>query len=523
MISVRRGVANSFLAAASSSLMIVWMRARAQDVEIIGDLGGELVELLLDLVAAQRRQALQAQVEDGLGLLGGELVGAVGRDLVARIVDQLDQRGDVLGRPGAHHQALARFVRVLRGADQLDDFVDVADRDREADQHVGAVARLGEQEFRAPRDDFFPERQEGHQQVLQVHHQRAAAVECHHVDAEGRLQRGETIKLVQHDVRHGVALDLDHDAIAFAVRLVAVLGDAVDLLLADQFADPLQHRGLVHLIRDLADDDRLAILADGDDLDLATHHDRAAAGVIARTDAAAAEDQAAGREIRPGNDVDQVVDREARIVEQREAGVDHLAEIVRRDVGRHADRDAARAVDQQVRELRRQHHRLAFAPVIVRLEIDRVLVEVVEQRHRGLGEAHLGVAFGRGRIAVDRAEIALPVDQRQAHREVLREAHQRVVDRLVAVRMELAHRVAGDARRFVVRPVRRVVVLVHREEDAAVHGLQAVARIRQRTRHDHAHGVIEIRALHLVRDGYEADIRGLRRLPGLAVFGVGQG
>ena len=41
----------------------------------------------------------------------------------------------------------------------------------------------------------------------------------------------------------------------------------------------------------------------------------------------------------------------------------------------------------------------------------------------------LGVAHRRRRIAVDRAEIALPVDQRHAHRERLRHAHHGVVDR----------------------------------------------------------------------------------------------
>ena len=44
--------------------------ARAQDVEIVGDLVGELVELGLDLVAAERGEPLQPQIEDGLGLLG---------------------------------------------------------------------------------------------------------------------------------------------------------------------------------------------------------------------------------------------------------------------------------------------------------------------------------------------------------------------------------------------------------------------------------------------------------------------
>ena len=51
--------------------------ARAQDIEIVGDLGGELVELVGDLVAAERGQALQPQIEDGARLLVGQLVGAV--------------------------------------------------------------------------------------------------------------------------------------------------------------------------------------------------------------------------------------------------------------------------------------------------------------------------------------------------------------------------------------------------------------------------------------------------------------
>ena len=78
---------------------------------------------------------------------------------------------------------------------------------------------------------------------------------------------------------------------------------------------------------------------------------------------------------------------------------------------------------------RRQDGRLLLALVIVRLELDRVLVDVGEQRFGGARQARLGVAHGRRRIAVHRAEIALPRNQRQAHGEVLRHAHHGVVDR----------------------------------------------------------------------------------------------
>ncbi len=61
-----------------------------------------------------------------------------------------------------------------------------------------------------------------------------------------------------------------------------------------------------------------------------------------------------------------------------------------------------------------------------------------------LAEARLGVAHGRGRVALDRAEVALAVDQRVAHVEVLRHAHERGVDDGFAVRVVVAGGVAGD-------------------------------------------------------------------------------
>ena len=162
----------------------------------------------------------------------------------------------------------------------------------------------------------------------------------------------------------------------------------------------------------------------------------------------AAENDAAGRKIRPRHDRDQFVDRERRIVDQRNAGVDHLAEIVRRDIGRHADGDAAGAVDQKIGKARRQHHRLALGIVVIWLEVDGVLVEIATSACADLLQPRFGVTHGCRRIAVDRTEIALAVDQRQAHGKILRHAHQRVVDRLVAMRMIFADDVADDVRGF---------------------------------------------------------------------------
>ena len=54
---------------------------------------------------------------------------------------------------------------------------------------------------------------------------------------------------------------------------------------------------------------------------------------------------------------------------------------MRRDIGRHAHGDAAGAIDEQVREARRQDDRLSLIAVVIGLEIDSVLVDVLEDLH----------------------------------------------------------------------------------------------------------------------------------------------
>lgn len=45
---------------------------------------------------------------------------------------------------------------------------------------------------------------------------------------------------------------------------------------------------------------------------------------------------------------------------------------------------------------------------------------------------HLCVPHGSRRVVIDASEITVPIDQRRTHHEVLRHAHQRVVDSCVA-------------------------------------------------------------------------------------------
>ena len=168
---------------------------------------------------------------------------------------------------------------------------------------------------------------------------------------------------------------------------------------------------------------------------------------------------------------------------------------MRRDRRRHADRDARRAVDEEVREARRQDDGLEVDAVEVRPPVDGLLADLGEELDRERLEARLGVAVGRGRVAVERAEVAVPVHERRAEREGLRHADHRVVDRDVAVRVVLADDVADDRRGLLELRVRhQVEVLVHREEDPALDRLEAVAHVGQRARRDDRERVVQVPA-----------------------------
>ncbi len=380
--------------------------------------------------------------------------------------------------------------------------------------------RLLEVVLRPPADDVLAVGDVVREHALERQRLRLAVDEREHVEVERRLERRVLEQVVQHLVRVRVALDLDVDPHPVAVRLVAQVADPVELLVLDEVRDLLEQRGLVHLVRELGDDDRRAVLAGLLEGHLRAHDDPAAAVGVHLADRVdrlllagervaprlEPEHRAAGREVRAPDVAAQVVVRDLGVVDVGDDGVHDLAQVVGRDVGRHADGDARRAVDEQVGQLRRQHARLLLRAVVVVLEVDGVLVDVGEELGGDRRQARLRVAHrGRG-VAVDAAEVALPVDQRVAHREVLGEPDEGVVQGDVAVRVVLAHHLADDGRALAEGAGGGQPHLPHRVQDPAVDGLQAVADVGQRAGDDDAHRVVEVRDAHLVLDADGSDV-----------------
>ena len=295
-------------------------------------------------------------------------------------------------------------------------------------------------------------------------------------------------------------LDLDDQLQpAVAVGQVDDVGDALQLLGLHRVLDAVDDALGPDVEGQLGDHDAAPARGDLLDAGAGPHAEAAPPGLVGVAHAVEADDDAAAGEVGPGHERHDLGERRVRVVEQVAGRVQDLAEVVRDEVGGHADGDAGGAVDEQVRDGGREHDRLGLAAVVVGPEVDDVLVEAGGHVHGGAGEPCLGVAHGR-RAVVEGAEVAVPVDHRQAQGERLRHADEGVVDRRVAVRMQPAHDLADDAGALDVPAVGSQSHLRHLEQDAPLDRLQAVARVGQGAGVDDRVGVLEERAPHLLGD-----------------------
>ena len=388
---------------------------------------------------------------------------------------------------------------VLAAANDADDVVDPVQRNLIALQDVLALARFHQQVSGAPPhhvDAVIDEVLDG---LHQAHLFRLAVDHGQEDHAEAFLHRGVLEELVEHDLRLATALQLDDDAHAIAIALVAHVADLVDHLVVHQFGNMFDQLRLVDLVRNLGDDDRVLVLREVLDRSLGAHHEAAAPGAIGLGDAAAAVNESAGRESpAPAR----YFSMSASVACGLFTSVMQASTIsVRLCGGMLVAMPTAMPFEpftSRFGNSGRQHHRLDRGVVEVGDEVDRVFVDVGQQLFRNFGQARFGIPVGRGRIAIDRAKVALAIDQRIAQAPRLRQTHHRVVNRAVAMRMILLQTLADDAGALHVLAVVQHAHVVHGVENAAMHRLQSVAHVGQRAPDDDRHRIVEIRTPHLV-------------------------
>ena len=254
------------------------------------------------------------------------------------------------GEHGANQLAVPRLAHQLgfrygwrgRIADDGDEFIDIGQSYGQAFQHMATLTGFAQVEDGAASDHFATVRQKDADEVFQVAQTWLTVDQGHHVHAKSVLQLGLFVEVVQDHLGHRTALELNHQAHAGFVRLILDVADVLNLLFVHQFGHALLQRLFVHLIRQLINDDGLALaFVDVFKVAFGSHDHASAARAIAFFHAADAIDDAGGGEVGGRHDVHQVINGGIGVAQHVQASVHHLVQVMRRDVGGHADRNTS--------------------------------------------------------------------------------------------------------------------------------------------------------------------------------------
>ena len=273
------------------------------------------------------------------------------------------------------------------------------------------------------------------------------------------------------------------------VRLVTQVFDHRQLLREHLLRDLFEHLRAGNLIRESGHHDRAVVAL----VPRAQSHTARSAFVHREEVLARGDDLGLGRKVRTEYVLAEVCDRRLRFVNEPHAGGDDFAKVVRRHVGRHADRDSRRSVQQDVGKTGRQQLRLIERPVEVRIPLDGSLAQLPEQDLGESGELRFRVSHRREGLGIVRGSpVSLTVNQRIPRREGLCEQYHRLVAGALPVRVKLAEDVAHGSSGFLVLRSRGQAELRHRVDDAPLHRLQTIADMGQGAIQNHVHRVVEI-------------------------------
>ena len=374
-------------------------------------------------------------------------------------------------------------------------------------------------------DNFFLMIEVIGKDLFEIEYLGLAVNDRQHIETGIVLKRRILVKLVHHDTRIGFPLQVDDDPHTGPVRLIAQVRNTFKALVLDKISNTLDQLGLVHLIRDLRNDDPVTVVRKLFHFHVCPNDRAAASCPVSLFDIACAVDSCSGGKIRAFNDLDQFVDIcfpifQHMIINDLDNRIDDFSQVVRGNAGRHTNGDAAGSVHQKVRETSRKDFRFFQGSIKVIGKIDRIFPDIGHHLHRDLGETGFRITHGSSAVTVDRTEVSMSVNQHIAHIEILRHMDHRFIDGGITMGMIFTHGIAHDTGGFTIRTGRIKMQFAHGIEDTALNRFQTVSDIRQRTRDDDTHRIVDIAFPHelLKVDCLDPVMLGIGRKPHAVQF-----
>ena len=137
--------------------------------------------------------------------------------------------------------------------------------------------------------------------------------------------------------------------------------------------------------------------------------------------------------------------------------MNHLTQIVRRNVCGHTDSNTGCSVYQKIRIAGRKHRRLFLSLIEVWYKINGIFIDVREHLHGNFTKSCLCISHCSGTVTVDGTKVSMTINKRISCRPVLCHVDQCSIDGTVSMWMVFTHGITDNTRTFSVWLVRSII------------------------------------------------------------------
>ena len=332
---------------------------------------------------------------------------------------------------------------------------------------------------------------------------RTSVCNCQHINTESIFQ---TSLLVQHigQVFHiGIFFQFKHDTDAFFGRLVWNIYNVGRLLCLDKRCHVIEELADVcseHGIRNLGNNKLLFAAFEFLYFYFSSQTDLTASCLVNLTQIIFIYYNTASRKIRSFDITHQTSYADGIIFHISLDRIDHLTEVVRRNTGRHTNRDTISTIDKNIRNTNRKHGWFFLRLIKVRHKIHYVFIEITQKNFlRELFQTRFGISHGRCSVTFDRTKVSMSVYQRPALLEILRHHNQRIINGTVTMRMIFTHGITDNTGAFTIWAVITDPQFIHIIKCSSLNRFQTISHIRKCTWNNDTHRIINIGFLHNFR------------------------
>ena len=391
----------------------------------------------------------------------------------------------------ALHQVLDSLLWSLRCTYDMHYLVDIVASNNQSLKYVGTILCFLQVKLGATYSHVMTMVNEMLNTLLEREQLRPSVNKGDAVDRERALQSSHLEELVQYHIGIGITSYVNNDTHTLTSRLVVDIGDTLNLLLSGKVGDVFHQVGLVDTVWNLRYDNLVVSVASLY-LCLGSHDNASTTSLIGILNALYSIYICSRWEIRSLDKLHESVGVNILVVDICAATVNHLTQVVGRNIGGHTHGDTITSIDEKIRNLCRHHTRLYKRVVEVVHHIHGVLLQVVHDMLTHLRKAALSVTHGSRRIAIHRTEVTLSVNKCVSHRPILGHTHQCAIYGAVSVGVILTEHLTDDARTLLVRVITCIANTHHTIKDTTVYGLESVSHIREGTCYNHRHRIVDV-------------------------------